>query len=56
MNHKGGEPEGGEPGEGNLNPSHSYQFDQSHLCTLQDHRADPPGNEAKAHGKRGGGW
>ena len=27
------------------------QASQSHLCTQQDHGADPPGNYVKAHGK-----
>ena len=26
---------------------------QSHLCTMKDHRADPPGSCAKAHGTEG---
>ncbi|PKU31884.1 rna-directed dna polymerase from mobile element hypothetical protein [Limosa lapponica baueri] len=31
--------------------SGELQTSQSHLCAWQDHRADLPGNSAKAHGK-----
>lgn len=31
------------------------QASQTHLCAGQDHGADPPGNNAKAHGEQRGG-
>jgi len=40
--------EKGRPGE--------LQASQSHLCAWQAHGACPPGNYAKAHGKKGGDW